>query len=229
MVAREGEVLTQLAAGPPASFDLPGVIESGQWQGFELLLVQPAVTDAAVPGDSPPIEATSEISRIGGVTTSPLAESRWWQDAKARLAGADHPTLPASIAAIEKLHGEDEIALGGGHGDWTPWNMGRRDGRLVVWDWERFTSGVPVGIDLVHFAYLVALRQWKRSPAEAQAHVLESVPAQLERLGRPGAQTRLLLQLHHLEMALRFAEARAVGVETAHDLFAERLAVLVSE
>lgn len=227
MVAREAEVLGQLTATPPSSFDPPAIVHAGQWQGFELMVVRAVLTDSAVPGSEPPIDAGREIAEIGGRTRSALTDTAWWRSVGERLAGVEHTTLGKSIATITERHGAQQLDMGGAHGDWTPWNMGRSDGRLVVWDWERFDTGVPVGIDLVHFAFMVALRQRHRSPAEAQAHVLATVPALLDQLDVAGALAPLMLQLHHVEMALRFAEARAQGVTTRHDLFAERLVEMV--
>ncbi len=227
MVAREAEVLAQLTATPSSSFDAPAIVHAGPWQDFELMVVRAVLTDAAVPGSAPPIEAGREIAAIGGRTRAALADTDWWGSVAERLAGVEHATLGQTIATITERHGTQQLDVGGAHGDWTPWNMGRSDGRLVVWDWERFATGVPVGIDLVHFGFMVALRQRRRSPADAQAHVLATAPAMLDQLNVPGALTPLMLQLHHVEMALRFAEARAQGVTTRHDLFAERLVKLV--
>jgi len=37
------------------------------------------------------------------------------------------------------------------HGDWSPWNMAWRRRRVQLWDWERFETGVPVGMDRLHY------------------------------------------------------------------------------
>ena len=228
MVAREAQVLAQLTATPPTSFDVPAIVHAGRWQGFELMVVRAVLTDAAIPGSEPPLEAGREIAEIGGRTRSALADSALvGLGASSGSPGVEHPTLGKSIATITERHGAQLLDVGGAHGDWTPWNMGRSNGRLVVWDWERFDTEVPIGIDLVHFAFMVALRQRHRAPAEAQAHVLGTVPVLLDQLDVPGALAPLMLQLHHVEMALRFAEARAQGVTTRHDLFAERLVEMV--
>ncbi|MET8157247.1 hypothetical protein ABZT47_12795 [Sphaerisporangium sp. NPDC005289] len=55
------------------------------------------------------------------------------------------------------------------HGDFSPWNMALSpDGRLAVWDWERFTTGVPLGFDALHHFFQRALRRMPpRLAAEA--------------------------------------------------------------
>ena len=47
--------------------------------------------------------------------------------------------------------GAVHLQLGRWHGDWAPWNMARAGGRVQVWDWERSVTGVPVGLDMIHF------------------------------------------------------------------------------
>ncbi|NUP83056.1 MAG: hypothetical protein HOV96_36545, partial [Nonomuraea sp.] len=64
-----------------------------------------------------------------------------------------------------------EIAATGGprpawHGDLSPWNISpSADGRLLVWDWERYETGVPYGFDAVHHFFQRALRRMR--PAQA--------------------------------------------------------------
>ena len=43
------------------------------------------------------------------------------------------------------------LTFGAWHGDWAPWNMASTERGLLVWDWERFTSGVPLGFDALHY------------------------------------------------------------------------------
>jgi hypothetical protein len=223
LVAREGDALAELAAGGTRSFSAPRPIWRGDWQGNELLLVEPIAQTGHPTGPAPPFEATREVADLGGRTRSPLAESEWWAGIQARLAAVDHPQLAADAGRVASRFGAVGLAFGGCHGDWTPWNMTRADGRLVVWDWERFAHGAPVGQDAVHYAFMVWLRQRKRPPAEAERHVLETAPPVLEAIGADPAQAELLLMLHQLEIGVRFAEARAAEVTVRHDLFADGL------
>jgi hypothetical protein len=222
LVAREGDALAELAGGT-RSFSAPRPIWRGEWQGNELLLVEPIAQTGHATGPEPPVEATREVADLGGRSGSPLVESGWWAGIQTRLAAVDHPQLVADAGRVTDRFGSVDLAFGGCHGDWTPWNMTRADGRLMVWDWERFAHDAPVGQDAVHYAFMVWLRQRKRPPAEAQRHVLETVPSVLEAIGADPAKADLLLMLHQLEMGVRFAEARAAGVTVRHDLFADGL------
>ena len=44
------------------------------------------------------------------------------------------------------------IDLGSWHGDWGPWNMASGRRAVAVWDWERFSTDTPRGLDELHFA-----------------------------------------------------------------------------
>lgn len=65
-------------------------------------------------------------------------------------------SLPVSRlgAALYRLGSAGQtLTFGSWHGDFTPWNMAsvRRDGKISVWDWEQFQTGVPLGMDEIHF------------------------------------------------------------------------------
>jgi hypothetical protein len=123
------------------------------------------------------------------------------------LGGSAHRgALAHALSVLDSRAGTMTVELGTWHGDWAPWNMAARDGRLVVWDWEHLTPGVPVGLDAVHhdFSRLV---------------VLESCPirAAFDRLleGRDTALTdqfvtdggrALLVTVYLLEIATRYIE-----------------------
>jgi hypothetical protein len=222
LVAQEGEALAELAGGRN-SFSAPRPIWRGGWRGHELLLVEPIAQSGQPTGAEPPVEAMRDVADLGGRTRGRLAESGWWAGIRARLAAVDHPQLAADAGRLSDRFGAAELAFGGCHGDWTPWNMTRANGRLMVWDWERFAHGAPLGEDAVHYGLMVWLRQRKRPPAEAERRVLEAAPPLLQAIGADPAQAERLLMLHQLEMGVRFAEARAAGVTVRHDLFADGL------
>jgi len=224
LVAGEADALAELGEVPgQLTFSVPRLLQRGAWQGLELLLVE-AISERGRPtGADPPVRATGEVADLGGRSRERLAESRWWADVHSRLAAAPHPTLAADVSRVADRFGSVEMTFGGSHGDWTPWNMSRAGGRLVVWDWERFRHGAPLGLDLVHYSFMVALRRRGQSAGEAAGHVLAGTPPRLEAIGADRGHAALVLMLHQLEMGVRFAEAKAAGVDVRHDLFAEGL------
>ncbi|UBU12418.1 hypothetical protein [Nonomuraea gerenzanensis] len=102
-----------------------------------------------------------------------------------------------------------EIAGTGGarpawHGDLAPWNLCRsRDGRLLVWDWERYEIGVPLGFDAVHHFFQRALRRMA-PPVAARACVARSVRL-LAPLGVSSAAARQTALRYLIALAGRHA------------------------
>ncbi|MFC0861945.1 hypothetical protein ACFHYQ_06525 [Sphaerimonospora cavernae] len=74
--------------------------------------------------------------------------------------------LEAAVAEIATLGPVDGCAW---HGDFTPWNVAAAaDGRLLVWNWGRFGTGVPYGFDALHYFFHRCLRRMRpRQTAEA--------------------------------------------------------------
>ena len=74
---------------------------------------------------------------------------------------ADRPLEGAELSALAELAGlKDSLGavLGGAdglipvHGDFTPWNCARLDGRLSLWDWEEARLGYPLE-DVFHWRF----------------------------------------------------------------------------
>ncbi|SDJ52200.1 hypothetical protein SAMN05421874_10284 [Nonomuraea maritima] len=102
-----------------------------------------------------------------------------------------------------------EIAATGGdrpawHGDFAPWNMcPSPDGRVLVWDWERYETGVPYGFDAVHHFFQRALRRM-RPPSAARACLAQSVRV-LAPLGLSSAAARHTALRYLIALADRHA------------------------
>ncbi|MDF2708176.1 MAG: hypothetical protein K0R62_3828 [Nonomuraea muscovyensis] len=103
-----------------------------------------------------------------------------------------------------------EIAATGGaegaawHGDLSPWNIAPgADGRLLVWDWERYAAGVPYGFDAVHHFFQRALRRMD-PPTAARACLAQAVRL-LAPLGVSAAQARRTALLYLIALADRHA------------------------
>ncbi|TMR21613.1 hypothetical protein ETD86_14370 [Nonomuraea turkmeniaca] len=110
---------------------------------------------------------------------------------------------PLLFAAVK------EIARTGGpspawHGDFAPWNVcPAPDGRLLVWDWERYEVGVPYGFDAVHHFFQRALRRMD-PPAAARACVARAA-RELAPLGLSGATARQTALRYLIALADRHA------------------------
>jgi hypothetical protein len=228
LVAAEAEALRGFGTRGDATrtFRVARLLHAGRWAGNTLTVVEPLVGGAAVTAFDPPRDATHELALGGAVARTPLAESDWWATVRARIGAAEADLAPAADAIAGEA-GDTLLGFGRGHGDWTPWNMRRVDGRLVVWDWERACDGVPVGLDAMHYGLLVALNARKLPPPRAVSDTLARAPAWLADLDQPPTAARVMLCLELLEMSLRFAEARRAGVAVRHDRFGTALRQLL--
>jgi hypothetical protein len=233
LVRREAKRVTELtSSAPPRAFRVPRPLWAGAWAGYEVLAVESVDGDPAAL--EPPLAATAELAAIGGLSRSTLAESGWWTSLRERAGGAG-PAAPdgrgrlgRAFAAVERRHGTRELVFGTSHGDWTPWNMAVRDGHLQVWDWERCAAGVPVGIDVAHYLLLVRFRQQHRPIAQAIADAIARVPGMMPEVGADAAAGETIVELELLEMAVRYAEARAVGLNLGPDPFLDALLELTA-
>lgn len=82
---------------------------------------------------------------------------------------------PALLAAaVREIAGLGPHGTPAWHGDFTPWNVAAAaDGRLLVWDWERYAEGVPLGFDALHHFFHRALRRMP-PPVAARACLAQS-------------------------------------------------------
>ncbi|WIG56931.1 MAG: hypothetical protein OJF61_002719 [Rhodanobacteraceae bacterium] len=133
------------------------------------------------------------------------------RDLRARLAQLP-PTLTQAwrqrfdLALRELAFAPDLIAPQGlAHGDFTPTNTFRCDGRLCVFDWEYAGYAYPADYDLIRF--LLALRGVRRRNPVDDCHVVESILVRDFRRAPAAARARLTAYL--CVQALMLAGRRA--------------------
>jgi len=215
LVRNEARVLARLATVGPAAFTPPGLVAAGPWGELELI-AQTALPNAERPDAAavfdPPMAVIAEIAGLWGRSHGRLADSPYWAGVRARLAaGSGSETLRKAVDWIEHRHGDEEIAFGAWHGDFTPWNMARLGERTYVWDWER-AAPAPAGLDLLHFLFQTVCRFEHRTPAEAVERCSKRTPGLLARLEVPPASEPVLWLLYRLELLFRYDEAGHAGV-----------------
>jgi hypothetical protein len=156
LVRAETAALNALATSGLTKLTVPQVLHAGQWRGLQVL-VQTALPVWLPRAPLTPRRLTAamlDIAGCCGYTTGPLAQSAYWHELRARLAAVtDRPEGAALAAAVDLLAahaGETTLRYGAWHGDWAPWNMANLADALLVWDWERFATGVPLGFDAMH-------------------------------------------------------------------------------
>ncbi|HLU72582.1 MAG TPA: hypothetical protein VKZ82_10385 [Nonomuraea sp.] len=126
------------------------------------------------------------------------------------LALSPLPARRGRVPAPLLARAVEEIAATGGaaghawHGDLSPWNVAPAgDGRLLVWDWERYEVGVPYGFDALHHLFQRALRRMK--PATAARSCLARSVRTLAPLGLSAAQARQTALRYLIALADRHA------------------------
>ncbi|GIF06488.1 hypothetical protein [Actinoplanes siamensis] len=156
LVRAETAALNALGTSGLTKLTVPRVLHAGTWRGLQVL-VQSALPVWLPRAPLSPRRLTAamlDIAGCCGYTTGPLSASAYWHELRARLAAVgERPEGAALGAAVDLLaahSGETALRYGAWHGDWAPWNMANLADALLVWDWERFATGVPLGFDAVH-------------------------------------------------------------------------------
>jgi hypothetical protein len=210
LVRDEAQALDRLAAAGLSGVTVPAVRHHDSWQGLDVLVLSPLPVwqprRELAPGQL--TAAMGEVARVAGGTTGPLADGSYWRGLGRRLAGADpgadHLALERELAALGRRDGSVALTYGAWHGDWTPWNMAcTRDG-LLLWDWERFTVGVPIGFDALHYWLQSDVVARRRDPAAGAVECVERAPELLGPLGVAPAAARLTALLYLCELSARY-------------------------
>jgi hypothetical protein len=208
LVSAEAAALTFLATVPIVHLQPPHVLHHGQWRGNEVLVQQALPASRPARGQGELNEAIAELSKIRGISHWPAAGSPYWRSLLSRLqALAKRELANPLIDVLSQLEPRAQairLAFGSWHGDWTPWNVTVAQGRAMVWDWERFETGVPVGYDAVHYwmqDQLICAGSAARTVAEAGFSAAAEI---LGPLGIDAGAAELVTMLYLIEIAVRY-------------------------
>lgn len=156
LVRNETAALQQLEI-KRVGFEHPRVRHAGDWNGMPILVMSAlhTVPWQGLRSRRQPTGVLGELAGAFAQGTKPFEESGLWK----RLAAVGE-SLEASLReswkeALDRVttrHGRSEVDVAAWHGDLTPWNLARRGATAQIWDWERFETGVPVGLDAIHYA-----------------------------------------------------------------------------
>lgn len=214
LVRAEWTALTDLERAGLRHVAIPRVRHYGRWHDLDILVLDalPTWRGRRRPGHDRLVEAAWEIARVGGIRRHRLADSPYWRSLRSRLdrigddgaSRVDRAALDAAASAVSVRSGDEDLVFGSWHGDWAPWNMAAVAGGLLVWDWERFESGVPVGFDVLHHFVQTAVVRRQRPPGLAAAECVEGAARLLEPFGLGSRQARLVAVLYLMEIAVRY-------------------------
>jgi hypothetical protein len=214
LVRAEHNSLVRVGRAGLTQLTLPRVLHYDNWRGLEVLVL------SALPAWLPPhrlpaprlIAAMTELARVGGLRRDPLAGSSYLYQLRARLAATDPSPEQAALAhALDILTaqcGQEILGYGSWHGDWSPWNMASTARGLLVWDWERFATGVPLGFDALHHRLQTEVAGARSDPRAGAARCLERASGHLAPFGLTPPQARLTAILYLTDLATRYLTDR---------------------
>ncbi|GGK32761.1 hypothetical protein GCM10010124_26910 [Pilimelia terevasa] len=209
LVAAEAAALRRLAGLDLGPVVVPHLRHHGRWRGAELLV------QSALPVHLPPAtpaaaaaavrDAMVEVSRAAGVRRGRLRGSGYAAGLAARVTAlGPRPERPRLAALLARAGAEDPVtAFGCWHGDWNGGNgLALADGRVLVWDWERFAEDVPVGFDALHHRlqrdFSAGVAPWR-----AAAGLLRDAAGCLRQFDQP-APAALIALLYLVDLAARY-------------------------
>ena len=167
LVQAEAAGLRRLGeADLPPLFEVPRLLHLGRWEGRSVVAmssVQTSFRQRPSRQYSVPVEEMSLLHGAFAESARPLRELPLWQTMLDWQSGlktvAARERLGEALEILRDTDVDRPLPVGAWHGDWTPWNMSRRRGRLQLWDWERFETGVPLGLDRCHYAVNAVCRR----------------------------------------------------------------------
>jgi hypothetical protein len=157
LVRAESQTLTALATADLGPVRVAEVLHVGSWHGHPLLLQAALpVRRAGVPGGQRLVDAMVAVARTGSGPEAELTAMPWWQrtsaDVDALPAGDVATRLQALRADLAAAAAGQPLPVGAWHGDWNAGNCSVVPDAVLVWDWERYETGVPAGFDALHLA-----------------------------------------------------------------------------
>jgi hypothetical protein len=215
LVHEEAAALRRLADLPLGPVTVAKVLHHGDWHGHALLVQEalPVRLPRATPAAAEAAERAAMVAVAGclGVRRQSYAGSGH----AARLADAidelgARPEAGRLRAVLKSVADADPVvAFGAWHGDWNGGNSAvLADGRVLVWDWERFSGDVPVGYDALHRAVQMAIGHDGVDPTEAARALIADAPATLAPFDPDGRAADLVAVLYLVELAARYLRDR---------------------
>ena len=210
LVRAEHESLERLSRAGLRHIAIPEVLHYDTWHGLDVLVLSalPAWRPRRPLPGSRLATAMAELARVDGLCSEPLVGGEYLGQLRARLASADEgPEQAALMKALETVATRADgavLTFGCWHGDWAPWNMANTGRGLLVWDWERFTGGVPLGFDALHYWLQSEVGMNRRDPRTAAGACLERAPVLLDSFGIPARDAQLTAVLYLADLATRY-------------------------
>ncbi len=207
LVKHEASALLQVGSALRGTVHVPKLVASGAAVKGEALLMAPL--PAASSGRRPTRSALIEVVRaVGAADRSP-------GDALHDI--ASHPRLAPLHPHIDGIRQCLEgVQLGSFHGDLHPGNLAlANDKRLILWDWERWGRGAPVGFDLLHHDLHSWITQDGVAPKDAARTLVSRASEILYPLGVRPTTAPAVARDYLIRLAARYASDDQQGAGSA--------------
>lgn len=185
----------------------PRVLHAGSWQDDAELLVIDALPVWGAPGKpTAALRVDAMRSVAGNSTARRLAGAPYLDRLSTRVAAlGDRPAISSLQRTLSQARTVDvELPFAAWHGDWNGGNMAVRDGRVLLWDWERYEPDVPLGFDMLHYELHEEVTVRGTDPGPAIVAMLDRCPAMLAPFGLDPARARAVVALYLTEIATRY-------------------------
>lgn len=214
LVRAEHDALTRLKQAGLPGITVPEVLHYGCWQELQILVMNALPAwQRRQPLPAPQLAKTMvTVAQMNGTHSGPLRGSQYLSQLRSRLSSAgespDQATLLWLVDELSTRAGGVTLSYGAWHGDWTPWNMASTTGGLLVWDWERYTPGVPLGFDALHYRLQTEVGPGHRDPVAAAAACVQNAPALLAPFGISATPAQATVLLYLADLATRYLSDR---------------------
>jgi hypothetical protein len=216
LVEAETAALRALLSSPPPGVLVPGVVHSGSWNGHPLLVQsalpvwRPRLSSSR--SGRPVQDALLAVARTGGVTEAAYVGSAFSRGLVQAVSDCgDRPEAHRLQDVIERVSARSPVlSFGSWHGDWNGTNHAvLADGQVLVWDWERFERGVPLGFDALHMRLQTAVTGARTDPAIAVRDLLTTARTTLRPFGlRAAHEAEVVAVLYLCALGARYLTDR---------------------
>ena len=193
LVENEFQILDQLSIHTFQELIVPKTKPT--LSGIALSNVQPLQSEKNTSFQDTHLNALAELYQISA-TGMPVAKTPLWKTVNQGmkfLNQVNQTTNGLPIGKVKQLtrlcqmmYDEilnfDEVVVGIGHGDFTPWNMYHANGKLHLYDWEMANNEIPLLYDVFHYFFqkgiLIERKDFATIKEEIQ-EVMDSSAAQM--------------------------------------------------
>jgi len=207
LVEAEARTLSQLTTVPFSVVRPPRALELFAWRDLCVLLLEPLPTHArrlrGRAGRERLLAVVDEIARVHGVEVDRWDRHPLHIALERRLMDCGALAEPL-LEVLRALPQDVAVPTGSWHGDLNPGNVALTQGRCPVWDWERYSPGVPVGFDLLHHDLQHAITVAGQDPGAAARSLIQDAPRLLAHWEIESSTARLIAQIYLLALAARY-------------------------